>query len=60
MESRFPSTTLEALRQLGHHVQEDEAWSSAMGHANGIIFDASTGVMQGGSDSRAEGIAAGW
>lgn len=60
MERRFPATTLDGLRQLGHHVQEDEAWSSAMGHANGIIFDVSTGVMQGGSDPRAEGIAAGW
>lgn len=60
VERRFPSTTLDALRQLGHRVQEDEAWSSAMGHANGIIFDTSTGVMQGGSDPRAEGIAAGW
>jgi gamma-glutamyltranspeptidase len=60
VEKRFPSTTVDALRRLGHNVQEDEMWSSAMGHANGIVFDASTGVMQGGSDPRAEGIAAGW
>ncbi len=60
MENRFPARTLDALRRLGHSVQEDEAWSSTMGHAHGIIFDAATGVMQGGSDPRAEGVAAGW
>jgi gamma-glutamyltranspeptidase/glutathione hydrolase len=60
VESRFPLATIEALRQLGHRVEEQEAWSSGMGHAHGIVFDSSTGVMQGGSDPRAEGIAAGW
>jgi gamma-glutamyltranspeptidase/glutathione hydrolase len=60
MENRFPPTTLDALRRRGHAIEEDQAWSSAMGHASGIIFDAVTGVMQGGSDPRAEGIAAGW
>jgi len=60
VESRFPSPTLEALRRMGHRVQEQEKWTSAMGHANGIVFDIATGVMQGGSDPRAEGIAAGW
>lgn len=60
VESRFPSATIEALRQLGHRVEEQEMWSSGMGHAHGIVFDSSTGVMQGGSDPRAEGIAAGW
>ncbi|GAC1474860.1 MAG: gamma-glutamyltransferase [Ktedonobacteraceae bacterium] len=60
VERRFPAPTLDALRQLGHDVQEDMEWSSTMGHANGIIFDTSTGVMQGGSDPRSEGLAAGW
>jgi len=60
VESRFPPTTLDALRQLGHRVQEQGTWTSAMGHANGIVFDAATGGMEGGSDPRAEGIAAGW
>ncbi|HAE81791.1 MAG TPA: gamma-glutamyltransferase, partial [Ktedonobacter sp.] len=60
VESRFPPATLDALRRLGHQVQEQGMWSNAMGHANGIVFDSSTGVMQGGSDPRAEGIAAGW
>jgi gamma-glutamyltranspeptidase/glutathione hydrolase len=60
VERRFPSETLAALRQLGHIVEEDEPWTSAMGYAQGIVFDPVTGVMQGGSDPRAEGIAAGW
>ncbi|GAC1462752.1 MAG: gamma-glutamyltransferase [Ktedonobacteraceae bacterium] len=60
VEGRFPAATLDSLRRLGHRVQGDELWSSAMGHANGIIFDPSTGVMQGGSDPRAEGSAVGW
>ncbi|HCP74521.1 MAG TPA: gamma-glutamyltransferase, partial [Ktedonobacter sp.] len=45
VESRFPPATLDALRRLGHQVQEQGMWSNAMGHANGIVFDSSTGVM---------------
>jgi gamma-glutamyltranspeptidase len=60
MENRFPQATLDTLRQLGHNIEETIGWSSLMGHAHGILFDPLTGVMQGGSDPRAEGIAAGW
>ena len=60
MEGRFPTETLEALRQLGHIVQVGDDWLTTMGYAQGIVFDAQNGVMQGGSDPRAEGIAAGW
>jgi gamma-glutamyltranspeptidase len=60
VESRFPDETLDALRSLGHRVQEHGAWSGGMGHAQGIVFEPSTNVMQGGSDPRAEGTAAGW
>ncbi|HEY5002290.1 MAG TPA: gamma-glutamyltransferase [Ktedonobacteraceae bacterium] len=60
VEGRFPPDMVEALRQLGHVVQVGEDWLSAMGYAQGIVFDAENGVMQGGSDPRAEGIAAGW
>lgn len=60
MENRFPTETIRALQQRGHIVQEGDSWLSTMGYAQGIIFDQTTGVMQGGSDPRAEGIAAGW
>ena len=60
VENRIPSETLDALRQLGHAVEVDVPWTSAMGYAQGIVFDPVTGVMQGGSDPRAEGVAAGW
>ncbi len=60
VEKRFPTETVEALRQRGHTVQIGEPWLTTMGYAQGIIFDPTTGVMQGGSDPRAEGIAAGW
>ncbi|GHO81600.1 gamma-glutamyltransferase [Ktedonobacter sp. SOSP1-85] len=60
LENRFPSETVDTLRSLGHEVQEGKPWLTTMGYAQGIIFDLATGVMQGGSDPRAEGIAAGW
>ena len=60
VEGRFPADTVERLRGLGHDVTRGEDWLTTMGYAQGIAFDATTGVMQGGSDPRAEGIAAGW
>ncbi len=60
VEGRFPPDTVAALRQLGHVVQVGGDWLSTMGYAQGIVFDRENGVMQGGSDPRAEGIAAGW
>ncbi len=60
VEGRFPPETVEALRLMGHVVQVGDDWLATMGYAQGIAFDALSGVMQGGSDPRAEGIAAGW
>ena len=60
VESRFPQTTLDVLRQMGHSVEEQTAWSSGMGYAQGILFDAANGVMHGGADPRAESLAAAW
>lgn len=60
VESRFPLETLESLRQRGHVVHPQDMWSQEMGYAQGIVFDSSTGVMQGGADPRAESIAAAW
>ena len=60
VESRFPPETLQALRQRGHMVEELSAWETGMGYAQGITFDPSAGVMQGGADPRAESLAATW
>jgi gamma-glutamyltranspeptidase/glutathione hydrolase len=60
VEKRFPDATVDALRKMGHHVREGENWLTTMGYAQGIVFDGGEGVMQGGSDPRAEGVAAGW
>jgi len=60
VENRIPGETLNELRQLGHVIQEGNAWLTTMGYAQGISFDPINGVMHGGSDPRAEGIAAGW
>ncbi|HJT55765.1 MAG TPA: gamma-glutamyltransferase [Ktedonobacteraceae bacterium] len=60
VESRFPAETLSDLRQRGHALEELGAWEAGMGYAQGITFDSSTGVMQGGADPRAESLAAAW
>jgi gamma-glutamyltranspeptidase len=60
MENRFPPETIAALRQRGHVVDIQGAWESGMGYAQGITFDHSAGVMQGGADPRAESLAAAW
>lgn len=60
LEDRFPPGTIEELRALGHRVETVDPWSSMMGFAQGIIVDQANGVYAGGSDPRAEGVAAGW
>src|SRR5262249_19068261 len=60
LEDRFPASTVEGLRALGHHVAVVGPWEPLMGYAQGIVLDSESGVLAGGSDPRAEGIAAGW
>ncbi len=60
VEDRFPPATLAVLRQRGHQVEELGAWETGMGYAQGITFDAQTGMMHGGADPRAESLAAAW
>lgn len=60
MEQRMPRATVAALAAMGHQISELTAWDYMVGHAHGIVFDQDTGIMHGGSDPRAEGIAAGW
>lgn len=59
LEARFPPEVQEELRRLGYPVVPIGAWDEAVGHAQAIrILEA--GVLEGGTDPRAEGAALGW
>ena len=59
LESRFAPETQEALRQLGHPVQQIGPWA-ATGSAMLIQHDPATGILHGGADPRRDGHALGW
>jgi gamma-glutamyltranspeptidase len=59
LESRFSNETVEALRQLGHPVEEMNAYDETLGHA-GAIVRYPDGTLEGGSDPRSDGAVAGW
>jgi gamma-glutamyltranspeptidase/glutathione hydrolase len=59
-EDRIASETLAALAAKGHRIEVEEGWSSAMGHAQAIVIDREHGMMAGGADPRADGLAMGW
>src|SRR5262249_49227541 len=57
LESAFGPSVREVLTKMGHHVASGlDAW----GGYQGIIIDAETGVLMGGSDPRKDGLAIGW
>lgn len=58
MESRFDSGLVSTLAGAGHDVETIDAYSDLMGHAGAVSVRAD-GVMEGGSDPRADGKAAG-
>jgi gamma-glutamyltranspeptidase len=60
LESRFPAATIEQLRMMGHRVALTDAWTGACGHAQAIVLDPRTGLLAGGADPRADGLAAGY
>src|SRR5262245_24766099 len=57
VESAMPDSVIAALTERGHHV---ERAVGACGGYQGIMFDAKTGVLMGGSDVRKDGLAIGW
>jgi gamma-glutamyltranspeptidase len=59
MEARFPPATVGALERRGHHVSRWGAWNEMAGHAHGILVDAGSGILAGGSDPRSDGAAVG-
>ena len=59
MEERFPLQVRRELERRGHEVGVLEAWSAAVGGAQGIQVDMDQGVFQGGADPRRDGYAFG-
>ena len=59
VESRFEPALIDALRARGHQVEVYGAWDETMGHAGALVRHAG-GVLEGASDPRSDGAAAGW
>ena len=57
VESATPEPVIAALTERGHNVVHSVG---ACGGYQGIMFDARTGVLMGGSDVRKDGLAIGW
>ncbi|HEX6534719.1 MAG TPA: gamma-glutamyltransferase [Gemmatimonadaceae bacterium] len=60
LEGRVGHAVARELRRRGHRVRVVEDWSSDMGHAQMIRVHADTGVLEGGADSRGDGVAVGF
>ena len=60
VESRVPQSVRDELSRRGHPVRAVDDYTDVMGHAGAILIDAATGVLQGASDPRSDGLAAGY
>ena len=60
LEGRIPSGVVEELARRGHPVSVVEDFTDTMGHAGAILIDKNTGVLQGATDPRSDGLAAGY
>jgi len=60
IESRVASRVRAELEERGHTLLDVGAWSNAVGHAQAIEIDRRGGLLHGGADPRADGIAIGW
>ena len=59
IESRFPPAVIDALRALGHPVEEVADFDERMGHAGALALHAD-GLIEGGEDPRSDGCVAAW
>ncbi|MEC8725288.1 MAG: gamma-glutamyltransferase family protein [Pseudomonadota bacterium] len=59
LENRFDSTLIERLSAAGHDIEITDTFSDLMGHAGGVSLSRN-GMMEGGSDPRADGKASGF
>lgn len=60
MEGRIPKSVLDELVKRGHPVKAVDDFTDTMGHAGAILVNQEAGVMQGGTDPRGDGLAAGY
>ena len=59
-EGRIPEAVTEELARRGHAVSRVQPYTDVMGHAGAIRIDPESGVLQGASDPRGDGSAAGY
>jgi oxamate amidohydrolase len=55
IESRFDPAIVEALRRAGHEVEVVGAFMDVMGHAGAVVRN-SSGIIEGASDPRSDGV----
>ena len=60
VESNVPESARAALIQRGHKVTSNASPGGAFGGYQGIMFNAATRVLMGGSDVRKDGLAIGF
>jgi gamma-glutamyltranspeptidase len=60
LEGRFSSSTIKELADRGHMVSVTDDWNIHFGHAQMILRNQETGLLQGGADPRADGVAIGF
>ena len=60
LEGRIPAAVAEELARRGHPVQNVQDYTDIMGHAGAILVNPEKGILQGASDPRSDGLAAGY
>ncbi len=58
LEGRIPKSVVDELHRRGHPVRSVEDYTDTMGHAGAILVDQASGVLQGATDPRGDGLAA--
>ncbi|OXS29352.1 MAG: gamma-glutamyltransferase [Desulfovibrio sp. MES5] len=58
LEGRIPQNVVDELQRRGHPVRSVEDYTDTMGHAGAILVDQTSGVLQGATDPRGDGLAA--
>jgi gamma-glutamyltranspeptidase/glutathione hydrolase len=60
LEGRFPAETLAGLAARDHAVARVADWEPSCGHAQMVLRDDARGLLLGGADPRADGVALGF